>query len=185
MEQGQLKATQAKFYRVSGESTQHKGVMPDILFPSLIDKEEVGESALDNPLIWDKIHETRYPVYWNIPAYLPILEPRHEARMKQDPNFIAINKQIEEFKDQVETYKTLSLKESVRIEQRESSKERQLARENTRREALGLEALSSVDDIEASEEDTYAKEASEILLDFIATNQMAQEQAEKKQTAQK
>ncbi|MEP0073537.1 MAG: carboxy terminal-processing peptidase [Marinomonas sp.] len=184
VDKGQLKATQAKFYRISGESTQHKGVMPDILFPSLIDKEEVGESALDNPLPWDKIHETRYPVYWNMPAYLPILEPRHQARMAEDPNFIAINDQINEFKTQIEIYKNLSLKESIRFQQREESTQRELDRENARREALGLELLTSVDDIEPVEEDTYAKEASEILLDFIATNQMAEQQSANK-TAQK
>ncbi|WP_245931933.1 carboxy terminal-processing peptidase [Marinomonas aquiplantarum] len=183
LDKGQLKITQAKFYRVSGESTQHKGVMPDIAFPSLIDKESVGESALDNPLPWDKIHETRYPVYWNMPAYLPILTPRHEARMAKDPNFIALNDQIDHFKQQVEKYKTISLNENTRIHQREENEQRDLDRENTRLKALGLEPVASVDDIEASEEDTYAKEASEILLDFIATNQMAQKQAEK-QTAQ-
>lgn len=187
LDKGQLKATQAKFYRVSGESTQHKGVMPDIAFPSIIDKETVGESALDNPLAWDKIHETRYPVYWNIPAYLSILKPRHEARMATDPNFIAINDQIKAFKEQVETYKTLSLKESTRIKQRADSKTRELDRENTRRKALQLELLTSVDNIEPIEEDTYAKEASEILLDFIATNQMAEKKAGKqeKTTAKK
>ncbi|WP_418138737.1 carboxy terminal-processing peptidase [Marinomonas sp. RS-M-Aa-14] len=184
LDKGQLKITQAKFYRVSGESTQHKGVMPDITFPSLIDKETIGESALDNPLPWDKIHETRYPVYWNIPAYLPILEPRHEARMAKDPNFVAINDQISEFKSLAESYKTVSLQESTRIKQREESKKRELERENTRRKALGLELLTSVEDIVPIEEDTYAKEASEILLDFIATNQVAQQQADK-QTAQK
>lgn len=183
MDKGQLKVTQAKFYRVSGESTQHKGVMPDIAFPSLVDKKTIGESALDNPLPWDKIHETRYPIYWNMPAYLPILEPRHEARMAKDPNFIAINGQIEEFKKQAETYKTISLSESTRIQQREDNKKSELERENTRRKALGLELLTSVDDIKPIEEDTYAKEASEILLDFIATNQMAEKQAENK-TAQ-
>ncbi|AEF54231.1 carboxy terminal-processing peptidase [Marinomonas posidonica] len=183
LDKGQLKVTQAKFYRVSGESTQHKGVMPDIAFPSLIDKESVGESALDNPLPWDKIHETRYPVYWNMPAYLPILTPRHEARMAKDPNFIALNDQIDYFKQQVEKYKTISLNENTRIQQREENEQHELDRENTRLQALGLDPVTSVDDIEASEEDTYAKEASEILLDFIATNQMAQKQAEK-QTAQ-
>ncbi|MBD5770170.1 carboxy terminal-processing peptidase [Marinomonas colpomeniae] len=184
LDKGQLKATQAKFYRVSGESTQHKGVVPDIFFPSIIDKDEVGESALDNPLIWDKIHETRYPVYWSIPAYLPVLAPRHEERMAQNPNFIAINAQIKEFQEQSEAYKVLSLKESTRIKQREDAKSRELERENTRRKALGLELLASVDDIEVSEEDTYAKEASEILLDFIAINQLAEKQAEQK-TAKK
>lgn len=179
VDKGQLKVTQAKFYRVSGESTQHKGVMPDILFPSIIDKETIGESALDNPLVWDKIHETRYPVYWNIPAYLPVLEPRHAARMARDPNFVAINAQIADFKQQVETYKTISLNEKTRLQQKESNKANELLRENTRRMALGIEVLTSVDDIEPIDEDTYAKEASEILLDFIATNQLAQQQTEK------
>lgn len=184
LDKGQLKVTQAKFYRVSGESTQHKGVVPDILFPSLIDKETIGESALDNPLPWDKIHEIRYPVYWNIPAYLPILEPRHQARMAADPNFVAINDQLNTFKQQADSFKSISLKESTRLQQREENDQKELQRENTRRAALDLPLLTSVDEIEAIKEDTYAKEASEILLDFIATNQIAQQQTEK-QTAQK
>ncbi|NVK73927.1 carboxy terminal-processing peptidase [Marinomonas sp. CT5] len=183
LDKGQLKVTQAKFYRISGESTQHKGVMPDIIFPSLIDKKAIGESALKNPLPWDKIHETRYPIYWNMPAYLPILEPRHEARMAKDPNFIAINEQIAEFKKQEYMYRNISLNEKTRIKQREENKANDLKRENERRKALGLDLLTSVEDIKPVEEDTYAKEASEILLDFIATNQMAQAQAKKK-TAQ-
>ncbi|MBJ7538527.1 carboxy terminal-processing peptidase [Marinomonas transparens] len=183
MDKGQLKVTQAKFYRISGESTQHKGVMPDIPFPSLVDKDKVGESALDNPLAWDKIHETRYPVYWDMKAYLPILEPRHESRMAKDPNFIALNEQIVEFKKQIEDYKNISLKESTRIEQREESKTKELARENTRRKALGLDPVASVDDIKPVEEDTYAKEGAEILLDFIAINQQAQKEASQKQAS--
>lgn len=189
LDKGQLKVTQAKFYRVSGESTQHRGVIPDIIFPSLIDKDTVGESALENPLPWDKIHEIRYPVYWNIPAYVPILEPRHQARMAKDPNFVAINAQLEAFKKQAELHKSISLQKSTRLQQREDSRNQDLQRENTRREALGMALLTSVEEIEPISEDTYAKEAAEILLDFIATNQIAQQQSQKeratKQTAQK
>ncbi len=182
VDKGQLKITQAKFYRVSGESTQHKGVVPDITFPSLFDTDKVGESALDKPLPWDKIHETRYPVYWDIPAYLPILEPRHQARMAKDPDFIALNDQIAEFKENEDKYKTLSLNESTRIQINEETEKRELDRENARRAALDLEAIESVDDIEPTDKLVYSKEAAEILLDFIATNQLAErEKAQQEQ----
>src|SRR5690606_15452226 len=52
---GQLKITQAKFYRISGDSTQHKGVIPDISFPSVIDASKIGESALSDSMPWDAI----------------------------------------------------------------------------------------------------------------------------------
>ncbi|MEL0635946.1 MULTISPECIES: carboxy terminal-processing peptidase [Marinomonas] len=186
MDKGQLKVTQAKFYRVSGESTQHKGVIPDITFPSLIDDKLVGESALRNPLPWDKIHETRYPVYWNMKAYLPILEPHHEARIKKDPNFIAVVDQIKEYKKQAETYKTISLNEKTREKQSEAAKNKDLEIENARRKALGLKLVKSVDDIkptDKAEDDAYAHEASEILLDFIATNQQAEKEAKNQQAS--
>ncbi|MGO3344977.1 MAG: carboxy terminal-processing peptidase [Marinomonas sp.] len=208
MDKGQLKVTQAKFYRVSGESTQHKGVIPDISFPSIIDHKQVGESALDNPLPWDKINETRYPMYWNMKAYLPILEPRHEARIKKDPNFIALVDQIDDYKKQAEQYKIISLNEKVRKAQTEEAKSKELEIENTRRKALGLELAKTVDDIKSSTEanldseikaddkdgkkdekkatdkkDAYANEASEILLDFIAVNQKAEQEAKRKQAS--
>jgi C-terminal processing protease CtpA/Prc len=53
--EGQLKITESKFYRISGDSTQHRGVVPDIVFPSLYDSEEIGESALEHALDWDQI----------------------------------------------------------------------------------------------------------------------------------
>ena len=50
---GQLKLTESKFYRISGDSTQNRGVIPDIAFPPLYNKEDIGESVLDNALHWD------------------------------------------------------------------------------------------------------------------------------------
>ena len=58
--QGQLKMTIAKFYRVNGSSTQHRGVQPDIAIPSVVDSAETGESAQKNALPWDEIAATRY-----------------------------------------------------------------------------------------------------------------------------
>ncbi|MBM6549710.1 carboxy terminal-processing peptidase [Marinomonas ostreistagni] len=174
VDQGQLKITQAKFYRVSGESTQHKGVMPDINFPSLIDTESVGESALENPLPWDHIHETRYPVYWNFEEYIDQLTSLHDTRIKQDANFVALEDQIAEAKRQAEHFKSISLNEMTREQQREDNEAKDLARENTRRKALDLPTLESVEDIEEPEQDAYAHEAAEVLLDFISLYQQNQ-----------
>ena len=171
MDKGQLKITQAKFYRVSGESTQHKGVMPDINFPSLLDTNQVGESALENPLPWDKIHDTRYPVYWEFADYVDELTSLHDKRIKQDANFVALEDQINYVKDQSEHFKSISLNENTREAQREDSEQKQLDRENKRRKALDLPVLENVDDIESPEDDVYAHEAAEVVLDFIGLYQ--------------
>lgn len=171
LDKGQLKITQAKFYRVSGESTQHKGVMPDVNFPSMLDASEVGESALKNPLPWDKIHETRYPVYWNFDEYVSDLTRLHDQRIKQDANFVALEDQIKDIKLQTEQFKSISLNEKTRETQREQSEQKDLARENKRRKALDLPAIEHVEDIQAPEEDVYAHEAAEVLLDFISLYQ--------------
>ncbi|WP_067214633.1 carboxy terminal-processing peptidase [Marinomonas gallaica] len=171
MDKGQLKITQAKFYRVSGESTQHKGVMPDINFPSLLDTNQVGESALENPLPWDKIHDTRYPVYWEFADYVDELTSLHDKRIKQDANFVALEDQINYVKDQSEHFKSISLNENTREAQREESEQKQLDRENKRRKALDLPVLENVEDIEAPEDDVYAHEAAEVVLDFIGLYQ--------------
>ncbi|MFT5580536.1 MAG: carboxyl-terminal processing protease, partial [Paraglaciecola psychrophila] len=68
---GQLKITESKFYRISGESTQHRGVVPDIQFPALYDPEKVGESSLDNALAWDRISPIRHRKYHRIASILP------------------------------------------------------------------------------------------------------------------
>ena len=52
---GQLTVTIGKFYRVTGESTQHRGVEPDVPLASAIDTKEIGESALESALPWDRI----------------------------------------------------------------------------------------------------------------------------------
>ncbi|MCO4787016.1 carboxy terminal-processing peptidase [Marinomonas atlantica] len=171
MDKGQLKITQAKFYRVSGESTQHKGVMPDINFPSLLDTNQVGESALENPLPWDKIHDTRYPVYWEFADYVDELTNLHDKRIKQNANFVALEDQINYVKGQNEKFKSISLNENTREAQREESEQKQLDRENKRRKALDLPVLENVEDIEAPEDDVYAHEAAEVVLDFIGLYQ--------------
>lgn len=87
MKEGKLKITEAKFYRVSGDSTQHRGVVPDITFPALLPYSEIGESALEHALPWDKIQSAPHYRFADIPAYVPQIQADHERRMKGNVEF--------------------------------------------------------------------------------------------------
>ena len=96
MDYGQVKLTRSKFYRISGESTQHRGVIPDITFPDFYDAyEDIGESSLDGALPWDTVRPVEYRPYLAIQALLPELQTRHEARAENSPDFIYLRDQIE------------------------------------------------------------------------------------------
>src|SRR5690606_26275471 len=86
LKHGRLKITEAKFYRISGDSTQHRGVIPDVQLPSLLDPDDIGESSYDNALPWDRIHPAPHQRYYDIGKYLPKIETLHQERMAQDPD---------------------------------------------------------------------------------------------------
>src|SRR5699024_7567208 len=97
---GQLKLTQAKFYRVSVASNQNKGIEPDISFPFLVDKNDIGESAVSHALPWDQIQPTDYERIFDFSSYLPKLEKAHEERIAQDPEFNYVLAQLDLIKEQ-------------------------------------------------------------------------------------
>ncbi len=144
LQEGQLKLTESKFYRISGESTQHRGVIPDLEFPSHFDKEEIGESALDHALDWDKITGVRHRKYHDIPAAIPQLNDWYEERTKDDPDFVYLRDSVV-LAAAVREIKTLPLNEKARIALRDTQKEKALAIENKRRLAKGLEPLAALD----------------------------------------
>lgn len=83
---GQLKLTVDKFYRVSGASTQRKGITPDITLPSNIDPQEFGEDTQDDALPWDQIAAADYtPLHLGLAAALPKLEKLHAERIAHSP----------------------------------------------------------------------------------------------------
>jgi carboxyl-terminal processing protease len=85
---GQLMFVSDKFYRVTGASTQDRGVSPDIQLPSLIDPKQFGEETEDNPLPWDTIAAVPYKrVDYSVDAMLPELRKRHVQRAGSDPLF--------------------------------------------------------------------------------------------------
>ena len=182
---GQLKITQSKYYRISGASTQHRGVVPDILFPAIFDPEEVGESTLKGALIWDTIAPMQHAAYGDFAPILPELTERHLKRIQDDPDFIYLQDQLA-LQQQARLQKWISLNEAKRIAEREESRQRLLTIENRRREAKHMEVIGSLDELEKQKEDLdemdeaaegaspdddiYAMEAAHILLDMKQLN---------------
>ncbi|MCB1747892.1 MAG: carboxy terminal-processing peptidase [Gammaproteobacteria bacterium] len=168
---GQLKATIAQFFRVNGGSTQHRGVLPDIVLPTVISQEDYGERSLDNALPWAAIDPARYREVAFDAAALPVVRSEHEKRVLTDPAFRALldtEKAIKEARDKT----TVSLVESVRRAEHDKAREEQRERANAIRVAHGLDPLSEDDDT-ASEaddelavaEDPPADEALDVVLD--------------------
>ena len=145
--EGQLKLTESKFYRISGDSTQHRGVIPDVEFPSQYDKSEIGESTLEHALDWDQINPVRHRKYHDIPALVPFLTDVHQARVEENPDFIYLRDSLE-LAEAASSVTSLTLNEKARIAFREEQKSKSLAIENKRREAKGLDAITDFEDSE-------------------------------------
>lgn len=148
--EGELKITESKFYRVSGDSTQHRGVVPDINFPELIDLELVGESSYDHALPWDQIHKVSHAEYFEFDPLIPLLRERHEDRASKDPDFVYLVEQAEAMRD-VNQRKVVSLNLEARRAEEQAFKQRALAQENKRRTAKGLEPYKDVETFLAAE----------------------------------
>jgi len=143
LEHGQLKLTQAKFYRVSGDSTQHQGVIPDILFPSLFDKEKIGESALDEALAWDTIRPAGYKAQTEFQQWLPVLREKHQDRIETNPDFVYLHNQ-KELMTELRSRTDITLNEKQRKQEREDNEKQRLEIENKRRKAKGMELLEAL-----------------------------------------
>lgn len=183
LEYGQLKLTEAKFYRISGASTQNRGVSADILFPNIFDETEIGESALANALPWDTIPSARYLPYQDYSTRLINLRKASEIRQSTDPDFRFLNESIAFAKD-LKKQKTISLNEEKRRAEKKEQDEKRLALENRRRSAKGETLLKSwadaEDEAEAEaelpadpnkekpEDSAFVLEAANILVDSVA-----------------
>ncbi len=126
---GALKFTIRKFYRASGASTQLKGVMPDIVLPSIWNySEDVGEKALKNPLPWDTIRSEPYDKVNAVQPYLSELLRRSSQRVATNQDFVYIRQDIDEFRKH-QADKSFSLNEKERLKEQEDADARQKARE--------------------------------------------------------
>ncbi|AZE12785.1 tail-specific protease [Pseudomonas chlororaphis subsp. aureofaciens] len=178
---GELKLTLAKFYRVSGQSTQHQGVLPDIDYPSIIDTKEIGESALPEAMPWDTIRPAIKPAVDPFKPFLAQLKSEHDVRSAKDAEFVFIRDKLALAK-KLMAEKTVSLNEAERRAQHADIEAKQLTLENIRRKAKGEEPLKELkkedeDAIAAAdpdktkpEDDAYLSETGRILLDYLKLN---------------
>ena len=160
---GQLKLTIAQFFRISGSSTQHKGVVPDIAFPASVDASEFGESTYDNALPWTRISAVPHEQYGDFQPLLASLEQRHKARVAQDLEFGWWKEDVDHYRSEAER-KSISLNEAERRAERDRLEAQRKARQEKRRE-LGLEldplAEESDDGLTGNERDIVADAARE------------------------
>lgn len=156
-ELGQLTLTIGKYYRVTGESTQNRGVIPDIKLPSYIDKSKTGESSRDSSLPWDTIKPSRFKKAKSLDSIIKFLLSQHEKRMEVDPDLILLKEDIEEsLKYRKKTSVSLNLNE--RIEEREENKKR--------KEQLENEKNDSDEDQDNEDRDINLYEAADIATDY-------------------
>ena len=158
---GQVKLTIAQFFRVSGSSTQHKGVVPDVAFPASVDASEYGESTYDNALPWTRIAEAPHTQYGNFAPLLPALQSRHSARVLTDREFQWWNEDVNQFRAE-SAKKYISLNETERRNERQRQEAQRKERQEVRKElGLALDPLAedSNDDGLTGNERDIAKDA--------------------------
>ena len=167
---GQLTVTIGKYYRVTGESTQHRGVQPDISMPTAISPEEVGESTRESALPWDRIRPVEFGKASQWVQAVPSLAQAHDRRIAEDPDFKSLLGDLESF-EKVRTQKKLSLNLKTRIAEREELEQARLARENARRAAHGQPAIAKLSDLNGSEPpDAVLAETTQIAADLSTVN---------------
>ena len=147
LSEGQLKITESKFYRVSGDSTQSRGIDPDIVLPSTWDIETVGESSLPTHLPWDKIKPTRYRTFTEDSIAIEKTIVAFEERLSTDPNLIYL-KDVRSRYDQNKNKMELSLNIDERRFEQEERKQWLLEVENKRRSSLGMEIFKDYESMD-------------------------------------
>ena len=165
---GQINLTIAKFYRINGSSTQHKGVSPDIAFPMVFAADKYGESAEPAALPWDEIKRSNYKTLANIAPIKRVLIEKHDKRMKGNKDFEYLLADIKELKlRDAETSATLN--EMAAKKERDEKEAESLARDNEKRIARGLTPIKKGDPKPKAEKafDFMLEESCIIVSDFV------------------
>ena len=145
-ELGQLNVTIGKYYRITGESTQDRGVTPDIALPSLIDANEVGESTRDRALPWDHIEPASFRAEGDLKQMTASLEKLHQERTANSADFRYLHDDIAAL-DAMRSQKTLSLNIKTREAERKRQETQRLERENAWRAAHDVKPAKALDEI--------------------------------------
>ncbi len=168
---GQLTVTIGKFYRVTGESTQHRGVVPDVPLASPLDTKEVGESALESALPWDHIPGVPFKTSPAGAAAPPLanLTSEEGVRAQHDPDYRWLVSDIAAL-DVVREQKSVSLNLKARREERARIDKERLERENSRRVAKNLPVFKNVEELDKSKDtsDAVLDQATQVMADVVS-----------------
>ncbi|HEX6227040.1 MAG TPA: carboxy terminal-processing peptidase [Chryseolinea sp.] len=163
---GELKITFQKFYRVTGSSTQHKGVTPDIKFPTALSPEQFGESSSPSALPWDEIKGTLYQKTPMInDKVISSLTKAYQDRLKTD---VSLQRFVSETQETEQSYKEtkVSLNEVTRKKEMEEAEKKKAANDKLNTKIVGKEG-TPVDLMDMDDE--YLREGLFVLGDLIAT----------------
>jgi carboxyl-terminal processing protease len=164
---GQLNLTIAKFYRISGGATQHKGVIPDVQFPSVIPMDKYGEDTEPSAMPYDVIAKTDFTKAGDFTPVIPELKKLHDQRMSKSDSYKYLLEDIADMKKH-ESEKTITLNEAELKRKRDEDEKTALEKNNARRIALGLPSLKKGQTKPKSEDlDFLKREAGQILTDYI------------------
>jgi len=143
---GQLKLTEDKFYRVTGSSTQTKGVAPDIALPALLDPKDFGESTNDSALPWDEIKPARFtPLADGLDKALPKLAGEHGERVAKDADWKLFMEGVQQLQaERAQTSVSLVLTE--REKERSADDQKRLILANAWRKLKGLSPAANLED---------------------------------------
>ena len=178
--EGQLTVTIGKFYRVTGESTQLRGVAPDLTLPSAISAADVGESVLEHALPWDRIATVPFRALPPEGSLVQTLATEQSDRSTHNADYQWLLANLTSL-DSARQEKTLSLNLKKRQLERTAQDQARLSLENTRRQADGLAPVKSIEDIKVSDEpDVILAQAADIMADGVAAqaNRNAPEMAQ-------
>ena len=164
---GQINLTMAKFYRVAGSSTQHKGVVPDVVFPSLYPMDKIGEDTEPSALPWDVIPSSNFKSVANLTAVKPNLIKNSEQRVANSLDFKYLKEDIAEMKKR-DAETSVTLNEAKLKSERDAQEVKSLSRANELRAARGLPALKKGE--KTTKQDAYdfiEEESLHVMGDFM------------------
>ena len=129
-ELGEIKLTIAKFYRISGGSTQHKGVEPDIKMPSMIDTARIGEDTYTSSLPWSTISPSLYkPTAEISPERIELLRQKFQEQSSK-------NLLYQSYLDDLNTLDKIRKKKAVSLQDSEVKSETETIKQIEKRWAL-------------------------------------------------
>jgi len=164
---GQINLTMAKFYRVNGNSTQHKGVIPDISFPSIYPLDKIGEDTEPSALPFDMVNPSAYTTVYDLNAVKGNLIKSHEKRMAKSLDYKMLKEDIAEGKKR-ESETSVTLNEAKLKAERDALEAKSLARLNQVRAEKGLAPLKKGEKTPKQEASDFIEDESmNIMVDFM------------------